>query len=337
MTRLSLFAFGLALGVCAPATAQKQPTISYYGKMSPVGDTGPADPDGVGFTQKLGAAVPLDLTFYDHDGRPVVLRDLIGGKPTVLCLGYYRCPKLCNLVQGDLLLALKEARQRDPAFVAGGPFNVIVVSIDPRESPTTLARPKRQAYLADYDQRSDDTPGWWLLTANHGQGTDIPAADRDIHTLASAVGFDYTLSARGKDYVYDAGNGEWAGRSGGTLPPDLGRVNYDYKHSSGVVLLTPDGRVSSYILGLNYSGADLRLGLVMASGNTIGTRYEKNIAQYCQVYDQVTGHYKPTMRYVGWAAVPVLLGVGFMTYLTVRRGLREKPLTLPSTPPAPAA
>lgn len=335
MTRLSLLALGLALGVCAPAAAQRQPTISYYGKMAPVGDTGPADPDGVGFRQKLGAAVPLDLTFYDHDGKPVVLRDLVGGKPTVLCLGYYRCPKLCNLVQGDLLLALNEARQRDPAFVAGGPFNVIVVSIDPRESPTTLARPKRHEYLRDYDQRSDDTPGWWLLTANHGQGTDIPAADRDIHTLAAAVGFDYTLSARNKDYAYDAAKGEWAGRLDGSPLPELPR-NYDYKHSSGIVLLTPDGRVSSYLLGLNYDGAALRTSIVMASGNTIGTFYDRNIAQYCQVYDQVSGHYKPTMRYVGWAAVPVMLGVGFMIGLTVRRGLREKPLTLPQAAP-PAA
>ena len=299
------------------------------------GDMGPKEPEGVAFEQKLNAAVPLGLTFYDHDNKPVVLKDLVGAKPTVLCLGYYRCPKLCNQVQTGLLDALRDARQADPTFVAGGPFNVVIVSIDPRESSQALARPKRLEYLKNYDQRNPEAPGWWFLTANHGQGTDIPDADRTIHKLADAVGFTYTLRARQKVYEFDRASGEWVGQLNRDPLPELPR-DYDYNHASGVVLVTPDGHVSSYLLGINYSASDLRTGLVMASGNQIGTFFERNVSQYCQVYDAVKGHYKPTMKYVAYVFTPVMLGVVYMVYLTIRRSLREVPLELPK-PSSPTA
>ena len=58
----------------------------------------PADLRGAGITQRLGEQVPLDLPFRDETGRPVQLRDLFDGKPVILVLAYYRCPKLCNQV-----------------------------------------------------------------------------------------------------------------------------------------------------------------------------------------------------------------------------------------------
>ena len=307
-----------------------------YGMAKKSTRSGPPNPEGVKYVQRLGEQVPLDLVFTDHDNKPVKLSDLTQGKPTVLVMAYYRCPKLCNQVLTAVLDALKDMRKADPKFVAGGPFNVIVVSIDPRESPMTIARPKRLEFLKEYNGTADDVPGWWFLSANHGQGTDIKEADRKIHTLASSVGYEYTLRAREKDFDFNPDSGEWVGRIDGRIIEELPR-NYDYQHASGIVLLTPDGKVSSYLLGINYSAADLRIGLVQASGGTIGGPFERNVyAPLCYVYDDVKGHYSSIMFWTALIAVPAMLGMFFMAYRTVRRGLREKPLLpgmMPTTDP----
>jgi len=315
----------------ATAVAQRGSGMGYG--MRPVsGPSGPSNPEGVKYVQRLGDQVPLDLEFTDHDNKPVKLSELTQGKPTVLVMAYYRCPKLCNQVLTAVLDGLKDMRKADPTFVAGGPFNVIVVSIDPRESPMTIARPKRMEFLKEYNGTAADVPGWWFLSANHGQGTDVKAADLKIHTLASAVGYEYTLRARDKDFDFNPDSGEWVGRIDGRVLEELPR-NYDYQHASGIVLLTPDGKISSYLLGINYSSSDLRLGLVQASGGTIGGAFERNVyAPLCYVYDDVKGHYSSTMFWTALVAVPVMLGMFYMAYRTIRRGLKEKPLTIGMVP-----
>jgi len=326
MKPLACLTLCFTLLTTADAVAQRGSGMGYG--MKPVSErSGPSNPEGVTYIQRLGEQVPLDLEFTDHDNKPVKLSELTQGKPTVLVMAYYRCPKLCNQVLTAVLDALKDMRKADPKFVAGGPFNVIVVSIDPRESPMTIARPKRLEFLKEYNGTSDDVPGWWFLSANHGQGTDIKDADRKIHKLASAVGYEYVLRAREKDYDFHPNSGEWVGRIDGRVLEELPR-NYDYQHASGIVLLTPDGKISSYLLGINYSASDLRLGLVQASGGTIGGVFERNVyAPLCYVYDDVKGHYSSTMRLTALVALPVMFGMFYMAYRTIRRGLREKPLT----------
>ena len=142
MNRIVGLALTVALLSVAPATAQRMS----YGKAPTPGDVGPPSPENVDYIQKLGEYAPFDLTFYDHTAQPVSLRSIANGKPTVLVMAYYRCPRLCNEVLIGLLDSLKSLHKSDPAFVAGGPFNLVVVSIDPKEDPNTLARPRRQGF-----------------------------------------------------------------------------------------------------------------------------------------------------------------------------------------------
>lgn len=331
MKPIFILALSFSLLTTATAVAQRGGSGMGYGMKPVTKSSGPSNPDKVTYLQNLGAQVPLDLEFTDHDNKPVKLADLTQGKPTVLVMAYYRCPKLCNQVLTAVLDGLKDMRKADPKFIAGGPFNVVVVSIDPRESPMTIARPKRMEFLKEYNGTAEDVPGWWFLTANHGQGTDVKAADRKIHQLATAVGYEYTLRAREKDFDYNPDSGEWVGRIDGRVLEELPRI-YDYQHASGIVLLTPEGKVSSYLLGINYSASDLRLGLIQASGGTIGGPFERNVyAPLCYVYDDVKGHYSSTMFWTALVAVPVMMGMFFMVFRTIRRGLREKPLTLTTT------
>ncbi len=327
----------LMLGVAVALGATVSPAPAQgrgmgYGMKPVPGDTGPKEPEGVSFRQNLGEAVPTDLEFYDHNNQPITLGAAIGGKPTILVLAYYRCPKLCNQVLTGVLDSLKDLRAKDAKFTAGDAFNVVVVSIDPRESSLGLARPKRVEFLKDYLGTTDipDGPGWLFLTSSHGQGTDVKAADRKVHTLATAMGFEYNLKARNKSFAFDTERGEWVGKLDQRVLEQLPK-DYDYDHKSGIAIVTPDGKISRYLMGINYSARDIRLGLVEASGGKIGTVSDA-ISQYCFVYDDVKGHYKPTLKWTAIIAIPVMLGMFTLALMAVRQSRREKPIDVIARP-----
>jgi protein SCO1/2 len=320
MTRTVAFALLAAALTAAPAAAQRMS----YGKAPTPGDTGPPGPETAKFEQKLGAQVPLDLTFYDHMSQPVTLRDCVGKKPTILVLAYFRCPKLCNQVLTGLVDTLRDAAKREANFVAGGPFNVVVVSIDPKEDPLTHARPRRQELFREYGGRSEFQPGFWFLSASHGQGTDIEDADRKIHQLADAVGFQYSLRQRNKEYAYQPDTG-WVGKDGQKLPA-LAK-DYDYGHASGVMVLTPEGKINQYLLGINYQTDEVRGAVADASGGKLGTLFQlSEQLPMCFVYDDIKGHYRPTMLLLAALYTPVMLGVVWFAVRTYRRGRKERPL-----------
>src|SRR5205814_272584 len=89
-------ALALALVITAAAPAQQQ------GGLAPAGDADRPKAN-VGYEQKLGDKVPLDLRFVREEGADVSLGDCIGGKPTILIMAYYRCPQLCGEVFAGLL------------------------------------------------------------------------------------------------------------------------------------------------------------------------------------------------------------------------------------------
>src|SRR6185312_12910216 len=123
----------------------------------PLPRKGPAPPPRqVAIDQRLGEKVPLDLPFKDESGHRKTLGECTAGKPTVLVLAYFRCPMLCTQVLNDLLRALRAT----PADV-GSTFNVVVVSIDPREKPP-LAALKKASYLEQYGRPGAEA-GWHFL------------------------------------------------------------------------------------------------------------------------------------------------------------------------------
>ncbi|HZP02211.1 MAG TPA: SCO family protein [Terriglobia bacterium] len=222
----------------------------------------------VGIDQKLNEEVPLDLTFVDETGQSVALRQFFNGKPVVLALVYYECPMLCTQVLNGLVRSLKEIK-----LDAGHDFNVVAVSINPRES-WELAAVKKRVYVGIYE-RKDGDQGWHFLTG----------PEASSKALAASVGFRY---------AYDPVTGQYA-------------------HASGIMVLTPEGRVSRYFYGIEFPSRDLRLGLVEASANKIGSPVDQ-LLLFCYHYDPMTGKYGLVIRNVIRAAgiVTVLAIAGFM-------------------------
>jgi protein SCO1 len=174
---------------------------------------------GLAFREHPGAHLPLDAVLRDEDGEPVRLGRFFTGKPVVLVLDYLGCKTLCGLVLGDLVAAL-DALPLD----AGRDFQVVAVSIDPRDTPAA-ARAAKAAHLAQY-RHPGAAQGWHFLT-----GT-----EPSVRRVADAVGFPYR---------YD---------------PAIDQ----YAHPAGVVLAAPDGTIARYLLGVGYRPDDLRLGLAEA-------------------------------------------------------------------------
>lgn len=335
MARTLLIAFALTAFMADGARAQS------YGKAPIPGDPGSHADKKTGFDMKRGNQIPLEIELFDHTNQPVKLGSLLNGKPAILVMAYYRCPQLCNEVLQSLLESLKVLARG--GFEVGRDFKVITVGIDPKETQH-IARIKRLAFLKELDGRPEEQPGWWFLTAGHGQGTDVKEADRRIHELADAVGFWFALRHKGTDYQYDTADGEWKSQGGSKLRPDA--REYEYIHASGIMIVTPEGQVSQYFMGNSgekspdsndpvgqrpYRARDLRLALVEASGGKIGTAFDQAML-YCFMYDQTSSRYRPVMRTLAWIATPFVLLVIGIAALGIRNA-RRVGNQLPPLPP----
>jgi len=156
---------------------------------------------------------------------------------------------------------------------------VIVASIDPADTPERAAM-KRRDILQRYARPGTES-GWHFLTG----------AQPSITRLANAVGFHY---------VYD---------------PQL----QQFAHAAGLVLLTPEGKVSRYFFGIEYPPRDLRLGLVEASGGKIGGLADQ-VLLYCFHYDPVMGRYSSvTLNIMRLAGVATVVSLVLLVALLRRR------------------
>jgi protein SCO1 len=171
-----------------------------------------------------------------------------------------------------------ERSLKDVPMDIGKQFSVVTVSIDPTERPA-LASAKRALYTGLYG-RPGATQGWHFLTGDEPQ----------IKRLANAVGFRY---------AYDPASKQFA-------------------HASAIMILTPQGKLSRYLYGIQYATRDLRLGLVEASEGKIGTPVDQ-ILLFCYHYDAATGKYSLLIsRVLKAAGIFTILVIGIGIFLLAR-------------------
>lgn len=142
----------------------------------------------IGWDQKLGTTLPMDVAFRDESGATVALGDYFKGKPVVLSFNYYECPMLCKVQLQGFLSALGVL-----SFDAGREFEVLTVSINPADGPGEAARYKK-GYMDRY-RRPTASAGWHFLTGDEAA----------IKHLADAAGFRYAWDEETKQYAHPAG------------------------------------------------------------------------------------------------------------------------------------
>jgi len=206
-------------------------------------------PPAVSFEQHPGAALPLAAAFTDSAGRAVRLGDELGGRPTLLMLGWHRCPQLCGLATQGVLEALRGSGL--PAASA----RVLFVSVDPAESAADAA-----------DRRRADLGYARLLAGDDAAAA--PAIERLVGPLASIESL--------------------AGRVGFTWQPGDARARL--AHPAGVVVVTPDGHVSRYLMGVRFDAGELRAAVEDAARGRIGTLTDR-LALLCAHLDPRAGRH----------------------------------------------
>jgi protein SCO1/2 len=143
-----------------------------------------------------------------------------------------------------------ESALRVLKFDVGKEFDVLTVSFDPKETPEMAAA--RKAEMLKRYGRAGAADGWHFLTGSQAS----------VDALTKAAGFDYE---------YDPKTGQFA-------------------HATAIMVVTPEGRIAQYYYGVEFAPKDLRLGLVQASQNKIGSIVDE-VLLYCYHYDPDTGKY----------------------------------------------
>jgi protein SCO1 len=173
-----------------------------------------------------------------------------------------------------------ESALRVLKFDIGKEFEVVTISFDPKDTPEAAAK-KKGEFLRRY-KRAGAEQGWHFLV---GQPDAIRAA-------TEAAGFQYQ---------YDPQTQQFA-------------------HSTAILLLTPQGKISQYYYGVEYAPKDIRLGLVAASQNKIGNLADE-LLLYCYHYDPDKGKYSATiMRILRLGAIATMLCLGSLFFFMVRKG-----------------
>jgi protein SCO1/2 len=238
---------------------------------------------GVDIAEHLGGRLPSGAAFVDAEGHTVKLGDYFDGKrPTLLVFAYHTCPMLCSLVLDATVRSLN-----DVAWTVGREFDVVSISIDPKDTPETATR-KRSQVVGAYTRAKGSSAGWHFLVGD----------EANIRRVTDAVGFKYNYDARQKQYA----------------------------HPAAIYLLTPDGRMARYLYGIEYPPSDVRLGLLEATeGRSISTT--ERLLLYCYHYDPQGRHYSIVAMNVmrlGGAVTMVAMGslLGAM-FLRERRRKRS--------------
>jgi protein SCO1/2 len=171
----------------------------------------------------------------------------------------------------------------------GKDFDIVTISFDPRETPA-LAAAKKETYLQRY-KRPGAAAGWHFLTGTQSS----------IDRAAKAAGFRF---------VWDDGLKQFA-------------------HPTGIIVLTPEGRIARYLFGIDYGPRDLRLALVDASAGKVGSTVDAFLL-YCYHYDPMTGRYGVAiMRAIRVAGSATVISLGLFIGIMVRRERRAQRVRRP--------
>jgi protein SCO1/2 len=276
------------LAICAALTAfavSGEASAQYYGNAR---ESGPVTPvvrpavlDEVGIDQRVGNTLPLDARVTTHDGRSIRFGELFDhGRPVIVQFAYYTCPSLCTMVVKGLVASLQGF-----GWTPGEQFDVVTVSVDPRDTVAQAAS-KRAEAVREYGREVKGN-GW----------TFVVGTEENVRAIADAAGFRYAWDDQQQQYA----------------------------HAAALVFASPNGHLSRYLFGLEYDSTELRLALIDASeGKAISAFdpilrycYTFNGSKYVLVATQL-------MKLTGAVTLLlVCLALGFFWFREFRGGPRD--------------
>jgi protein SCO1 len=262
---------GLTATGATPAQAQRVPPGT-VGQTRVLSINAARD---VSFNQKLDTQLPLDATFRDERGAQAPLSAYFGKKPVILVLPFYKCPGVCTNELNGMVDLFKEMEKK---FRPGRDFNVVTVSINPKEGPE-LAAAKKREYMDILNQPGAET-GWHFLTGE----------ETNIRRVADSVGFKY---------AYDEKTDQYA-------------------HAAGIVILTPGGKVSRYFFGVGYPKRDVQLALIEAGQGKVGSLTDQLLLPCYDYDPQHNRYGLAVFRIMQVACTITVLALGTFMFFALR-------------------
>jgi protein SCO1/2 len=267
------------LASCLFATSAR--AQKYREGDAPIPATMAPELTGVDIVEHLNGQLPRDAVFKDTDGKMVKLGDFFDGKrPTLFVFAYHTCPMLCSLVLDATIKSLNDVN-----WTVGDEFDVVSLSIDPRDTPESATR-KRDQVVGSYKRAKGDPRGFHFLVGD----------ETNIRRVTDAIGFEYRYDERQKQYA----------------------------HPAAIYLLSPEGKVERYLYGISYEPGEVRLGLLEATqGRSISTT--ERILLYCYHYDPQQKRYTLiAMRVMRLGGVATLAAFGSFFAVMWARERRKK-------------
>jgi protein SCO1/2 len=165
---------------------------------------------------------------------------------------------------------------------AGKDFDVLAISFDARENDKAdLAKNKKASYLERYGKPGSEN-GWHFLTGTQDS----------IDAVTKAAGFKYRWDEKSNQFA----------------------------HAGGIMITTPEGKMSRYLYGIDYAPKDLKFAIMESSQDKIGNPAEQ-LLLYCYHYDPATGKYGlAILKVLRVMGVATILGLGAMMFVFWRRG-----------------
>jgi len=227
----------------------------------------PKEVEGVGVDQKLGDKLPLNVLVTDSTGRKQRLGDVVRGNvPYVFTLNYSDCPMLCSVQLGELVKTLDKLDLK-----IGKDFELVTLSIDPRES-TSKIRETKQKYIELLPNQKQASTGWHFVTGSQDS----------ISQVTEALGFRYR---------YD-------------------KLSKEYYHAAMLAFISPEGVITRYSLDVAFPEDQMKLALVEAGEGAVGGAVDQFLL-LCFQYDANRNRYVASawklMRMGGLITVGLLL------------------------------
>ncbi|HHD75821.1 MAG TPA: SCO family protein [Campylobacterales bacterium] len=230
----------------------------------------------VNTNEKLGANVPLDLTFLNHEGKEKTLKELMDGKPTLLTLNYYRCHGVCTVELNNLAETLSQVKLEE-----GKEYQVLTVSFLVEETPDQ-AKAKRKTILSSI-QRPFNEKAWNFVVDKDGSALKI----------VDAVGFKFVES-------------------------DLPSVTLEYEHGTGVVVLSPEGKIVRYLRGVNHIPTDVAMAITDAKKGRVTQSIPKKL-ETCSDYFPKEEFVAPTQEIIGVLITMFAIALFVILYLSSKK------------------
>lgn len=258
----------LCLGVIISGVSTAQFYEAPKGIVPGSGRVPASAPSAIRVDQRLNAVVSPDWQFTDHNGELTTSGEIFSERPTILLMAFYKCTGVCSIEIESLKKTIRGMKKDD----VGGLYNLVIVSIDPREGPKD-SKVKRDWMISQYERAGTDE-GFKFVTGDM----------KNIQGLADEVGFRFYRDEK------------------------TGNIT----HPAGIMIISPERRIVRYFLDQQYEAKPVLLALQDARREQVGAKDDRPFFMACINVDPLTGKRSldilNTVRVGGILTVLTLIG-----------------------------